>query len=174
VPCHHHNAGSDGDNGDDDEDDNDSDDQDADDSSAVASWLRGGDTNARFNLYLIRADSAERHAAYHQVDRLTALLSLLAEDVEREISRGAQYSALEVACLPSNWAERRDVEKQERGDHMYAIAHSRIPVTPHQQQQIQPCLIAKETRISQVAGCSFPATACISVDHKNLFFFSLF
>jgi hypothetical protein len=39
----------------------------------------------QFHLFLIRADDTERHAAYHYVDRLTGLLSLLAEDIESEI-----------------------------------------------------------------------------------------
>jgi hypothetical protein len=68
--------GSDGDSGADEDDDN--------------------DTHAasdQFHLFLIRADDTERHAAYHYVDRLTGLLSLLAEDIESEI--GASPRILE-------------------------------------------------------------------------------
>ena len=87
VPCHRRRL--DGDNCDDD----DSDDDDNVGPSDELPRLRGDQHQPpdRFNLFLIRADEVERHAAYHTVDRLTALLSLLAEDVEREIIRSAQF-----------------------------------------------------------------------------------
>ena len=74
-------------------DDDDSDDDDNAGPSDELPRLRGDQHQPpdRFNLFLIRADEVERHAAYHTVDRLTALLSLLAEDVEREIIRSAQF-----------------------------------------------------------------------------------
>jgi hypothetical protein len=60
--------GSDGDSGADEDEDNDTD-----------------SASDQFHLFLIRADDTERHAAYHYVDRLAGLLSLLAEDIESEI-----------------------------------------------------------------------------------------
>jgi hypothetical protein len=61
---------------------------------SLSSWLRqdplsNRSFSASFHLVLLRADETERHTAFHTVDRLTALLSLLAEDIEREIVRGA-------------------------------------------------------------------------------------
>jgi hypothetical protein len=65
--------GSDGDSGADEDDDNDTD-----------------FASDQFHLFLIRADDTERHAAYHYVDRLAGLLSLLAEDIESEIGASAR------------------------------------------------------------------------------------
>jgi len=81
LPSSPQRLGSDGNSGAD-EDDNTTDDED------------------QFHLILIRADDTERHAAYHIVDRLTALLSYLAEDIESEIVRsGAPSRILEA----DNW-----------------------------------------------------------------------
>lgn len=93
--------GSDGDNGSDDEDDGDVD----------GVWLQEDPLREpdRYNLFLIRADETERHAAYHEVDRLTVLLSLLAEDVDRELVNSAQLRQKKATDL-----YRQDADAQCR------------------------------------------------------------
>jgi hypothetical protein len=107
--------GSDGDSGADEDDDNDTD-----------------SASDQFHLFLIRADDTERHAAYHFVDRLTGLLSLLAEDIESEI--GAPPRILGEGREPSErifgdrrgGAFRRELVKPEKVEAIAQVSHRQI------------------------------------------------
>jgi hypothetical protein len=104
--------GSDGDSGaDEDDDDNDTD--------------SGSD---QFLLFLIRADDTERHAAYHYVDRLTGLLSLLAEDIESEM--GAPPRILELD------KEGREPSERIFSDHRGGAFRRRELVEPEKVETI--------------------------------------